>query len=77
MPKYKIARVYEVLAADRYEATDRIMEAFAFGDERTFHAYDVIRASDDPGQSEPAKLEPPTGWLKLLREQLAGSKKKR
>jgi hypothetical protein len=77
MPKYKIARVYEVLATDRYEATDRLSEAFAFGDEKMYHAYDVIRPSDDATKAEPIRLEPPTGWLKLLREQLTGSKKKR
>jgi hypothetical protein len=76
MPKYKIARVYEVPAADRIEATDRLMEAFAFGDEKVYHVYDVIRPSDDPSKSEPVRLEPPAGWMKLLREQLAGSKKR-
>jgi hypothetical protein len=76
MTKYKIARVYEVLAKDRPEATDRLMEAFAFGDERSFHVYDVIRPSDDPTKSEPVRLEPPTGWMTLLREQLTGSKKR-
>jgi hypothetical protein len=52
------------------------MEAFAFGDEKVYHVYDVIRPSDDPGKSEPVRLEPPAGWIKLLREQLAGSKKR-
>ena len=76
MSKYKIARVYEVPAANRIEATDRLMEAFAFGDEKVFHAYDVIRPSDNAGKLEPVRLEPPTGWMKLLREQLIGSKKR-
>jgi hypothetical protein len=72
MPKYKIARVYEVLAADRYEATDRLMEAIACGDEKLLHIYDVIRPSDDKTRPEPVRLEPPTGWMRLLREQLIG-----
>jgi hypothetical protein len=75
MPKYKIGRVYEVLAKDRIEATDRLMEAIACGDEKLFHVYDVIRPSDDPGRPEPVRLEPPTGWMRLLREQLIGSKR--
>ncbi len=68
--------MYEVLAKDRYEATDRLTEALAFGDEKQFHLYDVIRPSDDATKAEPIKLEPPTGWLKLLREQLVGNKKR-
>src|SRR3954451_16044799 len=51
MPKYKIARVYEVLAQDRIEATDRLMEAIACGDEKLLHVYDVIRPSDDPDKT--------------------------
>ena len=76
MPKYKIARVYEVLAKDRIEATDRLMEAIACGDEKLFHAYDLIRPSGDPSRPEPVRLEPPTGWMKLLREQLLGTKER-
>ena len=72
MPKYKIARVYEVLAKDRYEATDHLMEAFACGDEKLFHVYDAVRPSDDSSRPEAIKLEPPTGWMRLLREQLLG-----
>ena len=75
MPRYKIARVYEVLAKDRVDATDRLMEAIAYGDEKLLHTYDVIRPSDDPGKVEPVRLEPPTGWMKLVREQLLGSKR--
>ena len=76
MPKYKIARVYEVLAKDRIEATDRLMEAIAYGDEKLFHSYDVIRPSDDTSRPEPVRLEPPTGWMKLVREQVLGTNKR-
>ncbi len=77
MPKYRIARVYEVHAKNRIEATDRLMEAFAFGDEKSYHLYDLIRPSDDPNsKGEPVRLRPPTGWMSLLRDQLLGTGKR-
>ena len=73
MALWTIIRVYEVPAANRIEATDRMMEALAFHVERDFHKKDIIRAPGaKPGQGTQVDLRPPEGWLSLLVRQLTG-----
>ena len=73
MAIWTIIRIYEVPAEDQYQATDRMMEALALHVERDFHAKDIIRAPDaKPGQGKKISLDPPAGWLTLLRRQLTG-----
>jgi hypothetical protein len=50
-----------------------MMEAVALHREMYFHAKDIIRAPDaKPGQGKKISLEPPAGWLSLIRRQLTG-----
>jgi len=73
MALYTIIRVYEVPATNRIEATDRMMEALALHVERDFHVKDIIREPGaKPGQGKPVSLQPPAGWLTLLKRQLSG-----
>ena len=78
MALYTIMRIYEVPANDRIEATDRMLEAIEQGVEKDYHVKDVIRAPrdaprDGPGTGTRVSLDPPRGWLTILREQLLGS----
>ena len=43
MARYRIVRIYEVPADNRYQATDRMMEAIVLGTEKDYHVKDVIR----------------------------------
>ena len=73
MAKWSIIRVYEVPAENQIEATDRMMEAIALHVERDYHVKDILREPGaKPGQGKPVDLRPPTGWLTLLKRQLAG-----
>ena len=73
MALYTIIRVYEVPASNRIEATDRMMEALALHVERDFHVKDIIREPGaKPGQGKLVSLQPPAGWLTLLKQQLTG-----
>jgi hypothetical protein len=70
---YTIIRIYEVPAENQIQATDRMMEAVALHREMFFHAKDIIRAPDTkPGQGKKISLEPPEGWLSLIKRQLTG-----
>jgi hypothetical protein len=71
---YTIIRIYDVPAENQIEATDRMMEAVALHKERFFHAKDIIRAPDTkPGQGKKISLDPPEGWLSLIKRQLIGN----
>jgi hypothetical protein len=73
MALWTIIRIYEVPAENRFEATDRMMEALAFHAEGQFHVKDVIREPGArPGHGKAVALKPPAGWLGLLRRQLGG-----
>jgi len=73
MASYTIIRVYEVPAGSRIEATDRMMEALAFGVEKDYHVKDIVRdPGAKPGTGAKVSLEPPKGWLVLLLDQLLG-----
>ena len=48
MARYRILRIYEVPADNRYQATNRMMEAIVLGCEKDFHLYDVIRPAGSP-----------------------------
>jgi hypothetical protein len=73
MALYTIIRVYQVLADNRLQATDRMMEALAFHVEKDFHVKDIIREPGaKPGQGTPVHLAPPAGWMTLLIRQLTG-----
>ncbi len=73
MALYTIMRIYEVPANDRIEATDRMLEVLEQGVERDYHVKDIIRAPEAKlGTGVTVSLEPPRGWLSILREQLVG-----
>ena len=73
MALYTIMRIYEVPADNRIEATDRMLEALEQGVERDYHVKDIIRAPQDAqGIGTRVSLDPPRGWLSILREQLLG-----
>jgi hypothetical protein len=72
MARYTIVRIYEVPADNRYQATDRMMEALELGTEKDFHLKDVIRLSGNNGPSSKLELRPPAGWWTLLVEQVFG-----
>lgn len=73
MAIYTIIRIFEVPADKQIEATDRMMEALALHKEMFFHKKDIIRAPDaKPGQGKQVSLEPPAGWLSILKRQLTG-----
>lgn len=75
MARWTIIRVYEVPADNRIQATDRMLEALALGVEKDYHVKDVIREpAGRPGSGVKIRLEPPRGWLSILRDQLLGDR---
>jgi hypothetical protein len=75
MAVWTIIRVYEVSAQSQIEATDRMLEAILVGREKYYHVKDIIRAPEaKPGAGVLVSLEPPRGFMALLREQLLGSR---
>ena len=73
MAVYTILRVYEVPADNPQQATDRMIEALTLHVERDFHKKDIIREPGvKPGQGLPVELKLPTGWLRLIVQQLTG-----
>ena len=76
MGRWTIIRVYEVPADTQIQATDRMLEALVLGVEKDFHVKDIIRAPEaKPGTGVTVSLDPPRGWLSILRDQLVGSGK--
>ena len=76
MALYTIIRVYEIPADDRYQATERMLEALMLKTERDYHVRDYIREPGEAaGKGKPVDLRP-TGWLTLIREQLGLVKRK-
>lgn len=74
MAVWTIIRVYEVPAQSQIEATDRMLEAILVGVEKDYHVKDIIRAPEaKPGTGVRVNLEPPRGFMALLREQVLGS----
>ena len=74
MARWTIIRVYEVPADTQIQATDRMLEALMLGVEKDYHVKDIIRAPEGkPGSGVTVRLEPPRGWLSILREQLLGT----
>lgn len=75
MAVYTIMRIYEVPADSRIEATDRMLAAIEQGVERDYHVKDIVRAPGDaPDTGARVSLEPPRGWLSILKDQLLGSR---
>ena len=72
MARYTIMRIYEVPADDRYQATDRMMEAIALGTEKDYHIKDLIRLCGSNGPYAKVELRPPVGWWTLVMDQLFG-----
>jgi len=72
MARYRIVRIYEVPAGNRYQATDRMMEAIALHTEKDYHVKDVIRECGKQTVSSRIELRPPTGWWTLFIQQLFG-----
>ena len=73
MAIYTIIRIYEVPADNQIEATDRMIEAVTLHKELFFHKKDIIRAPEaKPGEGKRVSLEPPAGWLSLIKRQLSG-----
>jgi hypothetical protein len=71
MARYRIVRIYEVPAENRYQATDRMMEAIALRTEKDYHVKDVIRLCENSPFSK-VELRPPAGWWDILMSQLFG-----
>ena len=63
MARFRIVRIYEVPGENRYQATNRMMEAIVLGCEKDFHVYDVIRPADSPTAFVRVDMRPPTGWF--------------
>ena len=73
MALWTIIRIYEIPGNNQMQATDRMMEAVALHVERDFHTKDIIRAPGaKPGEGKRISLDPPAGWLTLLKRQLSG-----
>lgn len=72
MARYRIKRIYEVPADNRYQATDRMMEAIVLGTEKDYHVRDVIRLCENDSPFSKVELQPPTGWWTILMSQLFG-----
>jgi hypothetical protein len=72
MPQlYTIIRVYEVPAANRYEATDELAEAIALHQEKVYHVKDVVRAPDEKWGKVIDK-KPATTWGTIFKRQITG-----
>jgi hypothetical protein len=65
--------MYQVPAANRIEATERMMEALDLHVEGDYHVTDIIReAGEKPGHRKQVKLTPPAGWFQWHRSLIAG-----
>jgi hypothetical protein len=73
MARYRILRIYEVPADNRYQATNRMMEAILLGTEKDYHMRDVIRLCENDAPFSKVELRQPTGWWTILMDQLFGS----
>jgi hypothetical protein len=77
MAVYTIIRIYEVPADNRIQATDRMLEALAFGVENDYHVKDIIREpGNKPGEGKLVSLRPAPGWMSLIRQQLGFAENK-
>ena len=72
MARYRIVRIYEVPADNRYQATDRMMEAIVLRTEKDYHVKDVIRLCEKDSTLSEVQLRGPTGWWTILISQLFG-----
>jgi hypothetical protein len=73
MQVYTIIRVYKVPAGSRQQAANRLREALTLQEERDFHVIDILREPGvKSGQGKRVAPKPPTGWLSLVKRQLAG-----
>ncbi len=73
MALFKIVRVYEVPGKDQVEAINNLSDAVQYHVEKSYHVGDYIRDADDPpGKGRRFRIHPPTGWLKILRDQVLG-----
>ena len=72
MARYRIIRIYEVPADNRYHATDRMMEAIVLHTEKDYHVKDVIRLCEKDSTLSEVELGPPTSWWSILTSQLFG-----
>ena len=72
MARYRIIRIYEVPAENRYQATDRMMEAIELRTDKDYHVKDVIRLCERDSTLSEVELGPPTSWWSILTSQLFG-----
>jgi hypothetical protein len=72
MARYRILRIYEVPADNRYQATNRMMEAIVLGTEKDYHVKDIVRLCEKDGPFTKVELRPPSGWLPILMSQIFG-----
>jgi hypothetical protein len=78
MAIFTIMRIYEIPAADRIEATDRMLEALELHTEEDYHVRDIVRKSgEDPGYYKPIDLtlpaKPPAKMVTIFKRQLPGN----
>lgn len=72
MARYRILRIYEVPADNRYQATNRMMEAIVLGTTKDYHVSDVVRECGGQEQLVKMELRPAPGWWTLFVRQLFG-----
>jgi hypothetical protein len=72
MARYRILRIYEVPADNRYQATNRMMEAIVLGTEKDYHVKDIVRLCEKDAPFSKVELRPPGGWWDILMSQLFG-----
>ena len=72
MARYRIVRIYEVPAENRYQATDRMMEAIELRTDKDYHVKDVIRLCERDSTLSEVELRGPTSWWTIIMSQLFG-----
>jgi hypothetical protein len=74
MAVFTIMRIYEIPAADRIEATERMLEALELGTEKDYHVRDIVRNADATTDHwKPVDLHPPTKIVTIFKRQITGN----
>jgi hypothetical protein len=73
MAVFRIIRIYEIPADNRYQATERMLEALELHTEADYHVTDLVREhGEKPAHRQPVDLRPPARWGTIFKRQLTG-----
>jgi hypothetical protein len=71
MPLFTIMHIFEVPAKNQYQATEELMEAREFHQEKVYHVKTIVRLSGEK-RGIPIDPRPPAKWGTIFKRQLTG-----